>query len=341
MKDSNKNDSFINNIAMSLRTSKCDKNMKKDSSFKDFRKQLPDEIRQMIDSLGISSFEDLLALLAAMGMDMDKLEKSIEDGSLEAGNVQFEDLLVDDIADVSNPFSLGDDEGLFADDETDKCLEKDPFRLPRQCFLGDKPQELHLRIKLVDAPVSVWREVKVPSNISLELFAYVINDAMGWENEHLHEFEVDGVKYKHTACIKMDNDMGLGYGKTRVLDTNKYPISQFFKEKKARMKYEYDFGDGWLHEVWLKGLREYEPDETPSFIIYKGSGACPPEDCGGIWGYSELLEIKAKKRKTAEEKDRLDWYGINRSFDPEYFDVEETQDVLDDLWEIAIERSGC
>lgn len=315
--------------------------MKNENSFKAFRKQLPDEIRQMIDDFGIRSFEDLLALLAAMGMDMDKLEKSIKDGSLESGKVTFEDLLADDIDDASNPFFGGDSDDSFTDEEIDKYLEQNPFMLPPNCFLGDKPQELHLRIKLINAPIPVWREVKVPSNISLELFAYVINDAMGWENEHMHEFEIDGTKYKHTACLKMDNDMGIGYDKTHTLDTNKYPISQFFKEKKDRIKYEYDFGDSWLHEVWLKGVRDYEPDEPRKFIIYKGSGACPPEDSGGIWGYSELLEIKTKKCRTAEEKERLDWYDMGRGFVPEYFDVEETQDVLDDLWRIAIGRSGC
>lgn len=309
--------------------------MKKDKNFQNFRKQLPAEHREMIDNLGISSFEDMLALFALMGGDLDKLQKSFEDGSMKSGNVKFEELLADKMDDTPNSFFMEDSDRSFTDEDEKRSLEENPFRLPRQCFMGDSPQELHLRIKLVNAPVPVWREVKVPSNISLELFAYVINDAMGWENEHMHEFEIGGAKYKHTACIKMDQDMGFDYGKTRILDTNKYPISQFFKEKKDRMKYEYDFGDGWLHEIWLKGIREYKPNEEPAFIAYKGSGACPPEDCGGVWGYSNLLEIKAKRRRTADEKERLDWYGISRGFDPEYFDIDEAQDVLDDLWDIA------
>ena len=139
----------------------------------------------------------------------------------------------------------------------------------------------------------------------------------------------------------MDDDMGFGYGKTKILDTKDYPISEFFKEKRDRMVYEYDFGDGWRHEIWLKDIRKYNTNEEPMFVAYKGSGACPPEDCGGVWGYGELLEINAKRRKTAEEKERLDWYCIDKDFDPEYFDVDEAQDILDALWDIANDKLHC
>ncbi|MBE6319147.1 MAG: plasmid pRiA4b ORF-3 family protein [Bacteroidales bacterium] len=121
-----------------------------------------------------------------------------------------------------------------------------------------------------------------------------------------------------------------------ALDANKYPISFLLREKKDRIKYEYDFGDGWEHEVWLKGIREYEPSEQPCLKVVKGVGECPPEDCGGVWGYAELLEILKKKRKSKDDKERLEWYCMDLDYDPDEFDIEYHQDLLDDIWEEAI-----
>ena len=311
-------------------------------NFLDFYNQFPNEIRDMVDSLGISSFEEILAMGILMGMDINKLQKSFEDGSTASGSVKFEDLLADDRSNIISKLLMGvDDNESHMDEYSDQDGDDNPFAFPENCFIGQECQELHLRIKLLDAPVPVWREIKIPSNTSLALFSFVINDVMGWENEHLHEFNINGATYKHTACIKMDEDMGFGYGKTKILNTKDYPISEFFKEKKDRMAYEYDFGDGWRHEIWLKGIRKYNTNEKLMFVACKGSGACPPEDCGGVWGYGELLEINAKKRKTAEEKERLDWYCIDKDFDPEYFDIDEAQDILDALWDIAYDKLHC
>lgn len=308
--------------------------------FKGFRNQLPNEIRNMLDELGVSSFEDLEGLAAMMGIDMDKLSKFSQEHGIDE-MPSMEDIAFDDdhpLAEISSNFShlfqekdCDDAYGAYSEDLDD---DLDPFEFPEKIVdNGEKVCEYHLRIKLNKAPVPVWREIKVPSNISIEFFSWVICDAMGWDNEHLHLFRVKDVVYKNKACRRDDDMLGFGFNRIRTLASEDYPISVLFREEKVRVKYEYDFGDSWEHDIWLKGVREYEPHEMPRLLLHKGVGACPPEDCGGVWGYSDLLEISAKKRKSAEERDRLEWYDIDKNFDPNKFDVEEAQECLNDLWE--------
>lgn len=308
--------------------------MIKGKDFVIFYKQLPAKIQQMLDNFGISSFEDMLGLSAIMGIDFDKVNDYYEKNGKDAPMPSMEEIAFDDgnpMKGLAQMINRGCQED---DDEYDD--EDDPFAFPESCFIGDNPKEYHIRIKLKDAPVPVWREVKVPSNITLELFAFVVNDVMGWTNTHLHQFRTKTNTFKNTVCIKQDGELFGFFQRVTTLDTNKYAISHIFKEKKDRVKYEYDFGDSWEHEIWLKGIRDYEPDEQPCFKIVKGVGQCPPEDCGGVWGYAELLEILQKKRKSADDKERLEWYCIEEDYEPNEFDIEYHQSLLEDDWEEAI-----
>ena len=58
-----------------------------------------------------------------------------------------------------------------------------------------------------------------------------------------------------------------------------------------------------------------------------------PEDCGGVWGYANLLELASKKRKSEDEKERLEWYEIDQHFDPNFFDQEEEEYFIEETWE--------
>lgn len=323
----------------------------KDVEFKDFRNQLPNEFCNILDAYGLNSFEDLEGLAMIMGIDIDKLAKfseehgkgvmpAMEDIALDADHPLAEYRAkifaeADDEDDAPWPdhdWDEDDDDDDGYGDEDDDDL--DPFEFPEKVIEnGEKVYELHLRIKLNKAPVPIWREIKVPSNISIEFFSWVICDAMGWDNEHLHLFRVKDRMYKNKACRREEEKYSWGVSRIQTLASEDYPISVLFEEEKVRVKYEYDFGDSWEHDIWLKGVREYEPHEKPRLLLHKGVGACPPEDCGGVWGYSDLLEISAKKRKSAEERERLEWYGIDKRFDPNKFDIEKAQMYLDDLWE--------
>ena len=274
--------------------------------FSEFKEQLSKSDRDFLESIGVHSNEDLMKIVEEI---------------YEA---------------LGRPVAARNNEDS-SDGECEDFEALDPFELPQVILFNDEPAyAYHIRIKLNDAPLPIWREVEVPSNISLEFFAHVVMIAMGWENEHLHQFKHKNTIFKNRACIEAD-DMFWGFASRRkVCDAEEYSVSMVFKEKGKRVRFEYDFGDDWEHDIWLKKIREYGPDEAPCIKILKGVGTCPPEDCGGIWGYEDILEIWGKKRKTTEERELLEWSGIEKDFNPEYFDIERVRECLCDLWESVL-----
>lgn len=305
-----------------------------DDDFQKFLMILPRDVRETMQALGIDSYDKMLSTAAILGLNdenvMDRLSQS-----LASYNDNLEDEDDDD-------YDEDDDTADYMDDEEeDEDDYLDMYRLPKQLIIPEeKAYEFHIRIKLNNAPVPVWREIKVPSNITIAFLSFILLDVMGWENCHLHLFRSGDVIYKRAACIRQDKAMGYFFSNRNViLPSEDYSISELFVKEKARIKFEYDFGDSWEHDVWLKGVRSYESDEKPRLILHKGVGSCPPEDCGGVWGYADLLHIKDKKRKTEEEKDRLKWYFIDKNFDPNAFEVDEIQYYLDDMWE-SLEEDG-
>lgn len=250
------------------------------------------------------------------------LLRAVVDGDKEAIEELRSQL---DMWDKIDILENSDDEGEDNDDWSGEEGDADPTRLNAQMTLPrENVKELHLRIKLNDTDLKIWREVKVPSNISLEGLAKVLIDVMGWEHEHLYQFEINKEFYE----LRMKDDIFASFSRAIKHDITQYTLSDVLSEKGKRIRFDYDFGDSWEHDVWIKGEREYADGEKPVIMCVKGQGACPPEDCGGVWGYADLLELRSKKRLTADEKDRLDWYGMLEDFDPDYFDKEDADDCL-------------
>lgn len=314
---------------------KNDESFDTGKEFMKFKKALSPEEQMLLDELGINSFPKLMQMSALFGLDLDKATKfAQEHEDMAPEDIPFEDFM---LSDEENPFAAARDK-IFGGEDDDSDEELSPFDFPDICFIGNECVEYHLRIKLNNAPLPIWREFKVPSNVTLEFLSFIINELMGWEGIHLHEFKQKDTIYKNTACLQEDERMGFFFSRVEKRDTNNYTIADLLKEKGDRIKYEYDFGDSWEHDLWLKGVREYSPEEPRGIVVVKGTGACPPEDCGGVWGYAELLELLKKKRKTVDDKERLKWYDINKSFDPEEFDIEFVQDELEGLWYYVTEE---
>lgn len=193
--------------------------------------------------------------------------------------------------------------GVFPDGE-ESMAERNPGKLTLK---RNTVQEYHLRIKLNHIERKIWRELKVPSDLCLDVLAHILIDVMGWTGEHLYGFRIKGAQYS------IPNEF-CGGPFSSDCDITKYTLSDLLKEKGEKMKFDYDYGDGWEHDVWVKAIRDYGKDELHHVQFVKGFGACPPEDCGGVWGYEELIELTKKKRKTSEDKERLDWYEMTEEY---------------------------
>jgi hypothetical protein len=166
------------------------------------------------------------------------------------------------------------------------------------------------KITLLDIKPAIWRRIQVPDCTLVDLHEY-IQAAFGWENCHLHQFESDGVRYSQPAPDGDDFDMDFE-DETGVLLSKLLPKSS----RKARWIYEYDFGDGWRHEILFEGFPPSDP-KAKCPVCLEGERACPPEDCGGPWGYGDYLAAIADPQHEQHEE-MLDWRGL---FDPEEFDA--------------------
>lgn len=170
-----------------------------------------------------------------------------------------------------------------------------------------------LKVTLKGSKPPIWRRIQVP-DCTLGQLHEIFQVVMGWEDCHLHQFIVKGEYYGVPSQDDFDMDMGI---ETR--DEEDLLISQVATMgRKVRFTYEYDFGDSWEHDIVLEKTLEPAPNvEYP--LCTAGARACPPEDCGGIWGYAHLLEALADP-KHEDHEERMEWLG--GEFDPEKFSVE-------------------
>jgi len=168
-----------------------------------------------------------------------------------------------------------------------------------------------LRIALRGSHPPIWRRVLVPGNWSLGALHYVIQVAMGWTNSHLHQFiigddyislyMVEGVTSRHAAQVT---------------------LAEVALQPKQKFVYEYDFGDGWEHDILVEKIMPPEKGRHYPMCV-AGRRACPPEDCGGVYGYANLLEIIADPNHQDHEDMRAWLAEMRPDFDPEAFDLDD------------------
>jgi hypothetical protein len=174
-----------------------------------------------------------------------------------------------------------------------------------------------IRIELIDVQPTVWRTMNVPAGLRLDEFSVLLLIAMGWEGSHLHQFRIGHQIIGHFADHEDDSH----------LPEKEVFIEDLFGEDESRLIFEYDFGDGWEHEITL--IRELNAEDDLLAVI-DGERACPPEDCGGPAGYADLLSILSNP-EDPEYEEMLEWVGDD--FDPEKFDIEKTNEILATLAE--------
>ncbi len=175
-----------------------------------------------------------------------------------------------------------------------------------------------IQIALKGFKPKIWRRLLIPSDLLLPDFHKIIQTSMGWTNSHLHQF----IKNKTFYTERMpDDDL---WNEMNNVDYKKMKISDLLKKEKEKIIYEYDFGDGWEHNIILEKILPLD-DKITYPVCLKGKMNCPPEDCGGVWGYSEMLEI-LKQPDHEEYESYIEWLG--GEFDPEYFDKDEVNELL-------------
>ena len=178
---------------------------------------------------------------------------------------------------------------------------------------------LRLRIQLEDVDPAVWRRLLVPGTVKLAKLGQMLVVAMGWNNSHLHAFRVGDTSYG------MQDDDDDDFPDDEI-DEQSVTVLQALREHQT-FTFDYDFGDGWEHEVVIEEL--IHSDSGLKFAVcLDGERACPPDDVGGPGGYAAFLEAVADTDHD-EHADFLEWVG--GSFDPAEFDVANANVLLQKL----------
>ena len=173
-----------------------------------------------------------------------------------------------------------------------------------------------IKVTLNDSKPPIWRRILVADTTTLIQLHTILQTVMGWDDYHLHMFTINDQIYGNPE----DDE----YGDMGTKNESRFKLNQLVGREGFKFRYEYDFGDSWLHDLIVeKILLAEEGMRYP--VCIAGKRACPPEDSGGVWGYKEILEASTNSKHP--EHDRyLEWIGEN--FDPERFNLEHVNEGL-------------
>ena len=202
--------------------------------------------------------------------------------------------------------------------DAEGTIVRDGFKKSKAAVRGAPVFQVKLSLRGASKP-PIWRRLLVAQDLRLSRLHDVIQVAMGWTDTHLHAFST-----AHGDYGVPDPELDFG-------DERKARLDQFLQATGDRIRYAYDFGDYWEHDLVLEKVLAPDPAiRVPACMA--GRGACPPEDCGGVYGFAELRETLADPDND-EHDAMLEWLGIGSAaeFDPAAFDVAETNELLDSL----------
>jgi hypothetical protein len=173
-------------------------------------------------------------------------------------------------------------------------------------------QLISLKVTLQDIQPPIWRRLMMPGEATLGTLHWAIQSTMGWENCHLHRFDI--AKRVYGDPIDVDG----------VTDEDRLTLNDVVRLRVARFIYTYDFGDDWRHLITVESKKPAIEGRTyPTCIA--GERNCPPEDCGGCWGYEELLAALANPKHPSYDH----WIEmIGDDFEPEKFSVDDADALL-------------
>lgn len=165
------------------------------------------------------------------------------------------------------------------------------------------------KVSLLGIKPEIWRRIQVPEDYTFWDLHVAIQDAMGWLDKHLHAFHLRDE-------IEGDVEIGIPdeFDEREVLPCWEIQLDEYFVDVGQEVLYVYDFGDDWGHNILFEGILLGDRKKYPRLL--DGKRACPPEDCGGICGYEDL--VKVMKDKSHEEYESMvEWFG--RVYEPGEF----------------------
>lgn len=177
---------------------------------------------------------------------------------------------------------------------------------------------LTFKISLTDSKPLIWRRFKVTDQYRLDRFHQVIQIVMGWQNSHLHEFEIHGKRYGMILPNYSDE--------FDPINENWVYLRHFELAEGQQWGYLYDFGDNWTH---LLELEKIEEGDLVFPICLEGQQKCPREDAGGIHSYMYFLEGVKDPNHPARELYWIDTTPEEIEFDPDFFGIDEVNKELE------------
>jgi hypothetical protein len=171
----------------------------------------------------------------------------------------------------------------------------------------NKAKVYQLRIALMGSKPEIWRRILVTDNTTLARLHNIIQELLGWEDDHLHEFEMPSPDTMMPSR-----------------DERRVHLGDVGTKEGLKFLYTYDFGDEWRHEVTVEKILEEDARFTGKPVCIGGENAGPPEDSGGIYGYYEMLKA-IKDKRHPEHEEIKEWLG---DFDPTAFDIDLTNRIL-------------
>jgi hypothetical protein len=201
-----------------------------------------------------------------------------------------------------------------------------PIRVPFTTNQTSRPREqsmsqhtaahnviVQIKIKLLGVTKPpVWRRVQLRADTRLDQLHEILQAALGWENYHMHAFSFG------------DEQFGVPDPELGFSDERRVTLGEL-TDLGARFRYTYDFGDNWEHAIVVEDLLDPDPDtHYPTLVAAKG--ACPPEDCGGPWGYSDLKQVLADP-SDEQHQEMLEWLSLDNGseFDPNTVTIDQLE----------------
>ncbi|MFU8871714.1 plasmid pRiA4b ORF-3 family protein [Micromonospora sp. SL4-19] len=195
--------------------------------------------------------------------------------------------------------------------------QRRPASLPAKRKKSDGPAPIYqIKVGLRGARPPIWRRLEVPADVSLARLHELIQSAFAWTDSHLHVFET-----AYGSFGRPDAELG-------HRAASRVTLEQVALAAGDKLRYTYDFGDNWEHDIVVEKVLDREASVAYPRCV-GGRRAAPPDDCGGVWGYAELVEILGDPTNP-EHEERLEWLGLDdpADFDPARFNAKAVTEAL-------------